>query len=34
MVIMMEESNIFLAGGDAVVHLAEPVHRKNSAKLF
>ena len=34
MVIIMEESNIFLAGGDAVVHLAEPVHGNNSTKLF
>ena len=28
---MMEENNdIFLAGGDALVYLAEPVHKKNS----
>ena len=32
---MMEESNnIFLAGGDALVYLAETVQKKNSTKLF
>ena len=27
---MMEENNIFLAGGDALVYLAGPVHKKYS----
>ena len=32
---MMEESNdIFLAGGDALVYLAEPMRKKYSTKLF
>ena len=31
----MEESNdIFLAGGDALVYLAEPMRKKYSTKLF
>ena len=31
----MEGNNeIFLAGGDALVHLAEPMHKKYSTKLF
>ena len=31
----MEGNNeIFLAGGDALVYLAEPVHKKYSTKLF
>ena len=29
---MMEENNeVFLAGGDALVYLAEPIHKKYSA---
>ena len=28
---MMEENNIFLAGGDALVYLAGPMHKKYSA---
>ena len=32
---MMEENNdIFLAGGDALVYLAEPMYKKYSTKLF
>ena len=32
---MMEESNdIFLAGGDALAYLAEPMRKKYSIKLF
>ena len=32
---MVEENNdIFLAGGDALVYLAEPMHKKNPTKLF
>ena len=32
---MMEENNdIFLAGGDALLYLAEPMHKKYSRKLF
>ena len=31
---MMEEKNyIFLAGGDALVYLAEPMHKKDSTKF-
>ena len=31
----MEENNdIFLTGGDALEHLAEPIHKKYSTKLF
>ena len=30
----MEENNeIFLAGGDALAHLAVPLHKKDSAKF-
>ena len=28
-----KNSDIFLAGGDALVHSAEPVHKKYSTKL-
>ena len=32
---MMEgNNNIFFAGGDALVYLSEPVHKKYSTKLF
>ena len=32
---MMEENNnIFLAGGDALVYLAVPIHKKYSTKFF
>ena len=32
---MMEENNdIFLAGGDALVHLAVPMHKKYSTNFF
>ena len=31
---MIEENNIFLAGSDALVYLAEPVHKKYLTKLF
>ena len=35
MVIMMEEnSDILLAGGDALAYLGEPIHKKYSTKLF
>ena len=27
---MMDENNIFLAGGNALVYLAEPIHKKYS----
>ena len=31
---MMQENNdIFLAGGDALVYLAEPMHKKDSTKF-
>ena len=31
---MIEENNIFLAGSDALVYLAEPMHKKYLTKLF
>ena len=31
---MEENSDIFLAGGDALVYLAETIHKKYSTKLF
>ena len=31
---MEENSDIFLAGGDALVLLAEPMHKKYSTKCF
>ena len=30
----MEKNNIFLAGGDALVCLAKPVHKKYSTKFI
>ena len=35
MVIMMEENNdIFLAGGDGLVYLVEPMHKKYSTTFI
>ena len=31
---MEENNNIFLAGGDALMYLAEPTHKKYSAAVF
>ena len=31
---MMAEYNIFLAGGDALMYLAEPIHQKHSTFVW
>ena len=31
---MEENNNIFLAGGYALVYLAEPIHKEHSTKYF